>query len=76
MLSALLRKTLPLLLICGIAFSLGCGTRTIYVKKTDPVRLREKLYGVKVWVFDKNGNAVAGVLDLDEGLYVLSDGKP
>lgn len=66
-----------LLLICGSVCLTGCGTRTIYVKSGDPVRLRETVRA-KVWVFDKDGNAVESTLDLPEGWYCIDlppDGK-
>ena len=49
----------------------GCGTRTIYVPSGEPVRLRETVKDVKVWVKDADGKAVAGRMDLPEGWYAL-----
>ena len=49
----------------------GCWARTIYVPAGEPVRLRETVRDVKVWVLDENGKPVAGVMDLPEGWYCL-----
>jgi len=56
----------------------GCGTRTVYVPPGEPVRLRKTIHNAKVWVLDKNGEPVAGVMDLPEGWYALplEDDKP
>jgi len=64
----ILRLTLLLLVVC----STSC-VRTIYIKDGDPVRLRETIKNVKVWVKDKNGKEVPGRLDLPEGWYCLPD---
>lgn len=71
----ILRKTVVLLTALLILSGTGClGTyvRTIYVKPGDPVRLRETVRNVKVWVYDKEGNAVESVMDLPDGWYCLS----
>ena len=60
------------LAICLVSLS-GCFTRTIYVPDGTPVRLRETIRKAKVWVLDKDGNPVAGELDLPEGWYCLPD---
>jgi hypothetical protein len=39
----------------------------------DPVRLRQNVKKVKVWVYDKDGKPVAGEADLPEGWYALPD---
>jgi hypothetical protein len=49
----------------------GCGVRTIYVPHGTPVRLRETVEDVKVWVKDADGDTVAGEMDLPEGWYAL-----
>jgi hypothetical protein len=54
----------------------GCAsgslfTRTVYVPHGTPVRLRETVPGVKVWVKDADGQAVPGRMDLPEGWYAL-----
>jgi len=59
-----------------IAFALlivlsGCGTRVVYVQHGTPVRLRETVEDVKVWVKDADGKVVAGEMDLPEGWYCL-----
>jgi hypothetical protein len=53
----------------------GCQPRTIYVAAGEPVRLRETIKGAKVWVLDKDGQPVAGRMDLPEGWYCLPDDK-
>ena len=60
------------LALCLVSLS-GCFTRTIYVPDGTPVRLRETIRKAKVWVLDKDGNPVAGELDLPEGWYCLPD---
>ncbi|MGE4157608.1 MAG: hypothetical protein AB7F75_00760 [Planctomycetota bacterium] len=60
------------LAFCLISLS-GCFTRTIYVPDGTPVRLRETIRKAKVWVLDKDGNPVAGEMDLPEGWYCLPD---
>jgi len=59
------------ILILPLALS-GClFTDTIYVPHGTPVRLRETLINVKVWVINKDGEPVAGVMDLPEGWFAL-----
>jgi len=60
----LLPFLLPILLLAGCA-------RTIYVPHGTPVRLRETVKDVKVWVKDVDGEPVAGQMDLYEGWYAL-----
>ena len=64
----LLRRLIPFLL--PILMLAGC-TRTIYVPHGTPVRLRETVKDVKVWVKDADGEPVAGRMDLYEGWYAL-----
>lgn len=65
------RKLLPFLLpILLLAPGAGC-TRTVYVPHGTPVRLRETVKDVKVWVKDADGEPVAGRMDLYEGWYAL-----
>lgn len=47
--------------------------RTVYVPHGTPVRLRETLKDVKVWVKDGNQQPVAGKMNLPEGWYALPD---
>lgn len=61
---------------CASVFLSGCATRTVLVPPGEPVRLRETLRGVKVWIADKNGREIEGVVDLPEGWYVLPDPGP
>ena len=70
----MIRKLIPFLL--PILLLTGCGsgslfTRTIYVPHGTPVRLRETVEDVKVWVKDANGQPVAGKMSLPEGWYAL-----
>ena len=65
------RYWLALVLAVGFTALLllgGCGVRTIYAPDGTPVRLRETVEDVKVWVRDADGNTVAGVMDLPEGV--------
>ena len=64
---------LGILLLLVVLLLPGCGTRTIYVPSGEPVRLRETIRGAKIWVLDKDGKPVAGIMDLAEGWYVLGD---
>ena len=64
MIRKLLSFLLPLLLLAGC-------TRTVYVPHGTPVRLRETVKDVKVWVKDADGEPVAGRMDLYEGWFVL-----
>jgi hypothetical protein len=65
---SLWKQVLPFLL--PIVLLAGC-TRTIYVPHGTPVRLRETVKDVKVWVKDADGQPVAGRVDLYEGWYAL-----
>ena len=54
----------------------GCATtttRTVYVPDGTPVRLRETVPQVRVWVLDQAGQPVPGQMDLPEGWYCLPD---
>ena len=64
----MIRKLLPFLL--PILLLAGC-TRTVYVPHGTPVRLRETVKDVKVWVKDADGQPVAGRMDIYEGWYAL-----
>lgn len=59
--------------VLGLVFLAGCQPRTIYIPSGEPVRLRETVHNAKVWVLDKDGQPVAGRMDLPEGWYVLPD---
>ena len=70
----MIRKLVPFLI--PILLLTGCGsgslfTRTIYVPHGTPVRLRETVEDVKVWVKDADGQPVAGRMDIYEGWYAL-----
>ena len=64
----MIRKLLPFLL--PILLLTGC-MRTVYVPHGTPVRLRETVKDVKVWVKDTDGQPVAGRMDIYEGWYAL-----
>ena len=64
----MIRKVMIIILITMLLT--GC-TRTIYVPHGTPVRLRETIKGVKIWVKDADGKPVAGKMDLPEGWYSL-----
>jgi hypothetical protein len=64
----MIRKLLPFLL--PILLLAGC-MRTVYVPHGTPVRLRETVKDVKVWVKDADGEPVAGRMDIYEGWYAL-----
>ena len=55
---------------------IGCvQTRVVYVPHGTPVRLRESVKKVKIWVFDANGFLIPAEIDLPEGWWVLPDQK-
>lgn len=49
----------------------ACTTHSIYVPDGTPVRLRETVEDVAVWVLDAQGTPVPSHMDLPEGWYVL-----
>lgn len=66
----------PVLVVCVLSLSLvGCGNRTIYIPDGQPVKLREALKSVKVWVKTKDGKIEAVEIDVPEGWYILPDKK-
>lgn len=64
---------LALLFASAVMLLTGCATRTIYVPYGEPVRLAAPVKGAKVWIVDKDGKAVRGTVDLQEGWYALPD---
>ena len=60
------------LLLCSLLM-FGCGTRTVYIPDGTPVKLRESLKGVKVWVKTKEGEIIATEMDVSEGWFILPD---
>jgi len=67
----MIRRLIPFLLPILLLTSGGGCVRTIYVPHGTPVRLRETVKDVKVWVKDAEGQPVAGKMDLPEGWYAL-----
>ena len=65
-----IRKTWMPCIALVVLLSAGC-VRTVYVPHGEPVRLRETVKDVKVWVMGSDGKPVAGTLDLPEGWYAL-----
>ena len=59
--------------ICASVFCGGCGTRAVVIPPGEPVRLRETVKRVKVWVADGQGREVPAVVDLPEGWWALAD---
>ena len=59
--------------LLAFAFS-SCAifSKTTYVEEGTPVRLRETVEGVKVWIKEKDGTVITGKIDLLEGWFVLS----
>ena len=71
-LRAKVRRHWMIWLIAPVLLFAGCvGTRTVYVRDGEPVRLRETVRRAKVWVLDADGQPIAGVMDLPEGWYAL-----
>jgi len=62
--------------ICASVFSAGCGSHVIVVPAGEPVRLRETVRGVKVWVADGKGQEIPAVVDLPAGWWALADPGP
>jgi len=65
------RKLIWFLLPIVLLASGASCTRTIYVPHGTPVRLRETVEDVKVWVMGSDGQPVAGSMDLPGGWYCL-----
>ncbi len=66
---ALAGGTLMMVCVCLA----GCGTRTVYVAGGEPVRLRETVKEVSVWVMGEDGRPVTSRMDLPAGWYCLPD---
>lgn len=64
-----------MLLICFSLVLVGCGTRTVYIPDGQPVKLRETLKDVKVWIKTKDGKTEAAVMDIPEGWFAVPDKK-
>jgi len=63
-------QRLSVLLLC--CFLSACYTKTIYVPDQVPVRLRQELKDVKVWVVAEDGSVYESTMDLKEGWFVIS----
>lgn len=57
-------------LVSVVVLMSGCN-RTLYVPDGTPVRLRETVRGVDVWVLDDTGKPVPSKMDLPEGWFVM-----
>ena len=76
-----MQKTLPALLLIVTVCVSGCFTRSVYPRPGSPVRLRESIRKVKVWLpreVIRNGKKVTeytipSVLELGEGGFFLPD---
>lgn len=66
-----MRWIIVAILISILAIAAGCGGRVVYVSDGTPVRLRETVKGVKVWVRLTTGEIVPETMDLPEGWYCL-----
>ena len=62
--------------ICASAWLAGCASRSVIVPAGEPVRIRETLRSVKVWVADARGDEVEAVVDIPAGWYALPDTGP
>jgi len=67
------KEKLLIWILIGVSFGAlgGCATKTIYVPAGKAVQLRQQVKNVRVWVWDKEGNRVAGKMTLPEGWYAL-----
>lgn len=54
-----------------LALLVGCTTHSVYVPEGSPVRLRQTVDNVDVWILNEQGEPTASVMDLPEGWYVL-----
>ena len=54
-----------------VLLAAGCGTRTVYTKSGEPVRLRQDVRNVKVWVMGADGKPLPSKMTLPEGWYAL-----
>ena len=59
--------------ICALVCLSGCAERVVMGPPGEPVRLRETVKRVKVWVADGQGKEIPAVVDLPEGWYALPD---
>ena len=63
------QRTWPAVILLCLLIA-GCTRHTVYVPAGEPVRLREMVKDVKVWVMTESG-PVPGKMDLPEGWYCL-----
>ena len=65
------RKTALCVALCALVSLTACGTRTVYVPATQPMRLRKPIKHAAVWIPDKNGIDIPGTVTLQEGWWTL-----
>ncbi len=58
------------LLLCGLALTQGCGTRTVLVRPGDPIQIREPVKA-KVWVIAKDGARLDSEATIPAGWYAI-----
>jgi hypothetical protein len=51
----------------------GCGTRTVYIRDGEPVRIRKAITNAAIWAKDARGADIPGEMTLPEGWYALPD---
>lgn len=69
-----IRQTWPAALLMTLLLAPGCRTvDTVYVPHGEPVRIRETVRGVAVWVMGEDGEPMPGVIDIPSGWWALSD---
>jgi hypothetical protein len=67
------------MLLVMSAFETGCGllspksVRTVYVPAGTPVRIRETIRNVKIWVRDASGVEAESEMDIPEGWFAVED---
>lgn len=64
------KRLLSLATLCVLASLPACGTRTIIVKRGDPVQIRESVKA-KVWVYDKFGERTESETWLPVGWFAI-----
>ncbi|MBN2559360.1 MAG: hypothetical protein JXQ75_00315 [Phycisphaerae bacterium] len=62
--------------ICALVCLSGCAERVVMVPPGEPVRLRQTVKNVKVWVADGQGKEMPAIIDIPEGWWTLPDPGP